>query len=1010
MYGPLLAGISMLVTALLAYLNPGAFLNTLGSGKDSFSAGTILKNPLTTKGIFAFADYFVSLQADYIIPAILPGATSVGRPYIVQKAVYLANAAVDNQTYPPVPDYATSPNLLYPMVSPLDEEAPREITTPLSVWVGFIALFSFLVIAFGYTVYENMSLRGGLALFESFVSELCSFADESNADSVKRLDGLFRTLKEQGFLRDSCSENLSKSQMLPPITPLLSFSNKATLDETNVLIRHVVTQIGSIPSTIERADIACAKHSKVLEWARRLTVERNNYYAQRDAALAKSHKLDTEVSNLRSTIIGLEKDAAATYEQNLQELQNLTREDKKAQKSYDEEIKYERQRSKGLETELDVVQRKLDEAEDQCAANYASQMDCEASYYIPLPETDDSDLIDQTNLINVYESENSRLKSELESTKATVAEQAKEIAENGQLKVELNSVAAQARQNQANGHLSLSTSAGDSAASTKSNPTPQTTASMASHTSSSSSPPMHDNQTIQPSSQPLWRTPEQAQEVHEQMLGAQKLAYAVRSQQTPAGADQTQAFQPTQEDHHPRRSGPAAAESMPADHKDQSAEQSAASKGPRVDGKKSADNGRALSTDVPSTASSATTEGSLTGGTQASEKEGTPLKGKHRRRAAYRATWDRLAKEEAEYVAKFGTAIDPSSSQAHPSASKEPQPESVPIQSSEQSSSSGSHKADVTSTPVTDAEQATPARVPGSIQPSQSGDWDTKDPLVPASSQSRSTTHPVVQSTPPTTQQPPRSPHKEHVPPPATSTQVTPQPASAPTQAFVQPLTPRQRQEQEFKSAVSNQQPAAASAPFVQPSLSSGHGRGENRKERGGEHSRRGNNQGRGRGSRQYQPLRGVVLEYKLEREAAEKAAREKLAQESDSQGKAAQMQSQEQPTPSTAPASVQFPHSNPPGEKTTHTPTSGQEQPTPTSTAAPKTQPPFVQPLTRRQQQQQEQEQELRSGVPNHQPTSQQAPFVQPSPQPGRGRGGYQKGRGGGGQQGRGRGRGQPR
>lgn len=52
------------------------------------------QNPFTKTSIYSFADFFVSLQADLIIPAILPGATSCGGPYIVKRAAHLTNSTV----------------------------------------------------------------------------------------------------------------------------------------------------------------------------------------------------------------------------------------------------------------------------------------------------------------------------------------------------------------------------------------------------------------------------------------------------------------------------------------------------------------------------------------------------------------------------------------------------------------------------------------------------------------------------------------------------------------------------------------------------------------------------------------------------------------------------------------------------------------------------------------------------------------------------------------------------
>ncbi|KAI4177098.1 MAG: hypothetical protein LQ343_000580 [Gyalolechia ehrenbergii] len=354
MYAPLLAGITILVTSLLAYFNPGSILWTLGSGEEGVFSAVMWKNPFTKASIYSFADLFVSLQADIIIPTIFPGSTSCGGPYIMDKAAHLTNLTMAAPVYPPLPNYTLSPHVLYPMTNPLHGEGLSVASLPWSFWMWSIAVLLTLVIGLSFTVFENISLRSELACvaaFEDVLWDLFSITKDDSADTEVRLRELVQALESQGLGRDPYHEDLMSH---------ISF----VIDKTRAA--HL---------------ISC------------LTIELNSSTAQRDAALDKLQTVNQELPRLQSTVGRQVRDIIARTEQRFQGYWNLFNENNIAKMAQEEQIALEQQRNRDLVTERDGMQQKLDYYQDRHLAHEAFQLESKALCDLPLPETDDSDLI-----------------------------------------------------------------------------------------------------------------------------------------------------------------------------------------------------------------------------------------------------------------------------------------------------------------------------------------------------------------------------------------------------------------------------------------------------------------------------------------------------------------------------------------------------------------------------------------------------------------------------------------
>ena len=111
--------------------------------------------------------------------------------------------------------------------------------------------------------------------------------------------------------------------------------------------------------------------------------------------------------------------AGIIKEQHIHEIQGRLDQQANDARCYKQQFELETQRRQDLERELGAFQNKLyaflNDSEGTslfCSSDLAK--DCTGLRYIPLPDTDDSELVDQSELITQYASENDRLKQDLE--------------------------------------------------------------------------------------------------------------------------------------------------------------------------------------------------------------------------------------------------------------------------------------------------------------------------------------------------------------------------------------------------------------------------------------------------------------------------------------------------------------------------------------------------------------------------------------------------------------------
>lgn len=221
---PFLAlGATFVVTSILALFMPSGILRTIGSGLDDayFSAFTVWKNPFTTKSILEYADTFIALQADRLIPAVFPRATSVGRPYIVEQGQVYAKFIVDNLTGVnisaadvEVPHILNLTNSVYKVQNDkYFNVRPAAVQSALwTIWPT-VAIMA-LIVACTLTIRKNRRLQVRLSQKESMdksIVKAFNITSAKGSDILKRLQNFQQKMREREPTMIDTGSSLGKS-------------------------------------------------------------------------------------------------------------------------------------------------------------------------------------------------------------------------------------------------------------------------------------------------------------------------------------------------------------------------------------------------------------------------------------------------------------------------------------------------------------------------------------------------------------------------------------------------------------------------------------------------------------------------------------------------------------------------------------------------------------------------------------------------------------------------------
>ncbi|KAL8922848.1 MAG: hypothetical protein Q9208_004973 [Pyrenodesmia sp. 3 TL-2023] len=198
MLAPLIYSATLIVTGILAYLARGPICQTITQGieHDFISVALTWSNPFTKKSILHYADSFVALQADKIIPVFIPSATSIGRPYVVEKGYYFANLTTENLTDPigstNLNGSATQDNVIIP-----------------ASWYGILTVIFVILFAVAFFAMSRRSHRTAATGIDFIVSQLLAITGGNDADPTQHLRLFLQNMQQQSLITDPCKLDLA---------------------------------------------------------------------------------------------------------------------------------------------------------------------------------------------------------------------------------------------------------------------------------------------------------------------------------------------------------------------------------------------------------------------------------------------------------------------------------------------------------------------------------------------------------------------------------------------------------------------------------------------------------------------------------------------------------------------------------------------------------------------------------------------------------------------------------
>ncbi|KAL8896567.1 MAG: hypothetical protein Q9207_007654 [Kuettlingeria erythrocarpa] len=309
MLASLLCSATVVVTSILAYLARGPIRQTITSGieLDFISLALTWSNPFTKKSILHFADSFVALQADKIIPALLPSATSIGRPYVVEKGYHFANLTAEIIDNP-----LDSDNVLGP--------ATKDNVTIPAFWYAILIEIFVVLLALAFLAISRRSYRTATDGIDFIVSQLLAITKGSNADPTEHLRQFLQTMQQQqGLITDPCQLDL------------------AVIEDLYVLTDHIASHLDFILKSCHQPYGAISESTHALLTITSLTIQCNDFSkgqatAKADAQCSKQalgvsdsrrDVLEREVEYLRPAVSRLET-ALATRQDSEGSIQTST--------------------------------------------------------------------------------------------------------------------------------------------------------------------------------------------------------------------------------------------------------------------------------------------------------------------------------------------------------------------------------------------------------------------------------------------------------------------------------------------------------------------------------------------------------------------------------------------------------------------------------------------------------------------------------------------------------------
>ncbi|KAI4104738.1 MAG: hypothetical protein L6R37_003092 [Teloschistes peruensis] len=262
---PLIVGVAgAMFTTILGWLYGVPIYHTITDGNPTWP---IWENPFKAKAMIECADYVISFQADRFFPSIIPGATSIGRPYIMDHATLANLTAV---AVPPAPTYLNATYLrgnVY--VTNLMTDGTLHTANPISVNL-LLLVVCFLAFVDTYLFFRN---RRSSTELKSMSTELKSTSTELKSSSSfgKLIGKLFFATTETDEAVVALLRRLKQEvQQLAPSQALDAAAFSSHVDY--------------ILAVVERANTSANDYDQTILKLHTLTGERDNLLQQLGAA------------------------------------------------------------------------------------------------------------------------------------------------------------------------------------------------------------------------------------------------------------------------------------------------------------------------------------------------------------------------------------------------------------------------------------------------------------------------------------------------------------------------------------------------------------------------------------------------------------------------------------------------------------------------------------------------------------------------------------------------------
>ncbi|KAL8901852.1 MAG: hypothetical protein Q9207_004998 [Kuettlingeria erythrocarpa] len=366
---PVASAVWLVVGGLFTWYYPGVMWNTLSAvGEETVRAGW--KNPFATKSILELADWFVALQADIIFPHILPGATSTGRPYIVDHATYFANVTSEQATKASLQGPFSQQNVTYPAVlSGFNHAAPAGHVIDAAAWYGSLAGCFALVLVLVLLAWKNQSVRhanGALSAAASqldcFFSGLLKVTSRSDPNMNKRLHEFLQVAQQQGWIPDPYQLDLMAHVELiiglnGQVT-LLKFRNGDISNKYDAALGEVLNlrqALATYQYRYERRDREATYLDVSVDRLEAALASQTQSHSAKVNQLAEDHKTAESINTQKLT---------KHYEEKIKTLQDKHTGDMDRQAR---QLREEGSQKEQLRDKLDIVQEMLRNAEDRLA-------------------------------------------------------------------------------------------------------------------------------------------------------------------------------------------------------------------------------------------------------------------------------------------------------------------------------------------------------------------------------------------------------------------------------------------------------------------------------------------------------------------------------------------------------------------------------------------------------------------------------------------------------------------